>query len=98
MSERLGYAIAFKAVRDVLILDEIFAVGDAGFKRRCEQRYLELRAQGCTAVIVSHDPRIVATYCDRALLIDAGRVAFEGCAREVADYYVSSLTQLEPVS
>jgi ABC-type polysaccharide/polyol phosphate transport system ATPase subunit len=98
MSERLGYAIAFKAVRDVLILDEIFAVGDAGFKRRCEQRYLELRAQGRTAVIVSHDPRIIATYCDRALLLDGGRVAFEGCAREVADYYVSSLTQLEPVS
>ena len=98
MSERLGYAIAFKAVRDVLILDEIFAVGDAGFKQRCVQRYLELRAQGRTAVIVSHDPRIVATYCDRALLLDAGRVAFEGCAREAADHYVSSLTQLEPVS
>jgi ABC-2 type transport system ATP-binding protein len=98
MSERLGYAIAFKAVRDVLILDEIFAVGDAGFKQRCEQRYLELRAQGRTAVIVSHDPRIIATYCDRALLLDAGRVTFEGCAREVADHYLSSLTNLEPVS
>jgi ABC-type polysaccharide/polyol phosphate transport system ATPase subunit len=98
MSERLGYAIAFKAVREVLILDEIFAVGDAGFKQRCEQRYLELRAQGCTAVIVSHDPRIIATYCDRALLLDAGRVAFEGRAREVADYYLSALTHLEPVS
>jgi ABC-type polysaccharide/polyol phosphate transport system ATPase subunit len=98
MSERLGYAVAFKAVRDVLILDEIFAVGDAGFKQRCEQRYLELRAEGRTAVIVSHDPRIIATYCDRALLLDAGRVAFEGCAREVADRYVSVLTQLEPVS
>ena len=98
MSERLGYAIAFKAVRDVLILDEIFAVGDAGFKQRCEQRYLELRAEGRTAVIVSHDPRIIATYCDRALLLDAGRVVFEGCAREVTDRYVSTLTQLEPVS
>jgi ABC-type polysaccharide/polyol phosphate transport system ATPase subunit len=97
MSERLGYAIAFKAVRDVLILDEIFAVGDAGFKQRCEQRYLELRAEGRTAVIVSHDPRIIATYCDRALLLDAGRVAFEGCAREVTDRYISTLTQLEPV-
>jgi ABC-type polysaccharide/polyol phosphate transport system ATPase subunit len=93
MSERLGYAIAFKAVRDVLILDEIFAVGDAGFKQRCEARYLELRAHGHTAVIVSHDPRVIATYCDRALLLDAGRVAFEGPARDVAAHYVSTLTR-----
>ena len=98
MSERLGYAIAFKAVRDVLILDEIFAVGDAGFKQRCEQRYLELRAHGHTAVIVSHDPRIIATYCDRALLLDAGRVAFEGPARDVAAHYVSTLTHAGPAS
>ena len=57
MSERLGYAVAFKAVRDVLVLDEIFAVGDAGFKARCEARYRELRPRGHTAIIVSHDPR-----------------------------------------
>jgi ABC-2 type transport system ATP-binding protein len=94
MSERLGYAVAFKAVRDVLVLDEIFAVGDAGFKARCERRYLELRALGHTAIIVSHDPRIIATFCDRALLLDAGRIVFEGSAREVADRYLSTLTQV----
>jgi ABC-type polysaccharide/polyol phosphate transport system ATPase subunit len=93
MSERLGYAVAFKAVREVLVLDEIFAVGDAGFKARCEQRYLELRALGHTAIIVSHDPRIIATFCERAILLDGGRVAFEGEAREVADRYVTALTQ-----
>ena len=93
MSERLGYAVAFKAVRDVLVLDEIFAVGDAGFKARCERRYLELRALGHTAIIVSHDPRIIATFCDRALLLDGGRIAFEGPARDVADRYVSTLTR-----
>lgn len=89
MSERLGYAVAFKAVREVLVLDEIFAVGDAGFKARCEQRYRELRALGRTAIIVSHDPRIIASFCDRAVLLDAGRVAFEGTPRQVADRYVS---------
>jgi ABC-type polysaccharide/polyol phosphate transport system ATPase subunit len=93
MSERLGYAVAFKAVRDVLVLDEIFAVGDAGFKARCERRYLELRALGHTAIIVSHDPRIIATFCDRALLLDAGRIVCDGPARDVADRYVSTLTQ-----
>ena len=93
MSERLGYAVAFKAVREVLVLDEIFAVGDAGFKARCERRYRELRSLGHTAIIVSHDPRIIATFCDRALLLDGGRVVIEGTAREVADRYVSMLTQ-----
>jgi ABC-2 type transport system ATP-binding protein len=95
MSERLGYAVAFKAVRDVLVLDEIFAVGDAGFKAKCERRYLELRSLGHTAIIVSHDPRIITTFCDRALLLDGGHIVFEGSAREVADRYVCTLTQPE---
>jgi ABC-type polysaccharide/polyol phosphate transport system ATPase subunit len=89
MSERLGYAVAFKAVREVLVLDEIFAVGDAGFKARCEQRYRELRALGRTAIIVSHDPRIIASFCDRAVLLDAGRIVFDGTPRQVADRYVT---------
>ena len=93
MSERLGYAVAFKAVREVLVLDEIFAVGDAGFKARCERRYWELRALGHTAIIVSHDPRVIATFCDRALLLDSGHIMMDGKARDIADRYVSMLTQ-----
>ena len=93
MSERLGYAVAFKAVREVLVLDEIFAVGDAGFRARCERRYRELRALGHAAIIVSHDPRVISTFCDRALLLDGGHVVFEGSPRDVADRYVSTLTQ-----
>jgi ABC-2 type transport system ATP-binding protein len=97
MSERLGYAVAFKAVREVLVLDEIFAVGDAGFKARCEQRYRELRALGRTAIIVSHDPRIIASFCDRAVLLDAGRIVFEGTPGQVSDRYVSlAQTASEP--
>jgi ABC-type polysaccharide/polyol phosphate transport system ATPase subunit len=93
MSERLGYAVAFKAVREVLVLDEIFAVGDAGFKARCERRYRELRSLGHSAIIVSHDPRIIATFCDRALLLDGARIVAEGKAQDIADRYVASLTQ-----
>jgi ABC-type polysaccharide/polyol phosphate transport system ATPase subunit len=92
MAERLGYAVAFQAVRDVLVLDEIFAVGDAGFKTRCERRYRELRALGHAAIIVSHDPRIIATFCDRALLLDGARIAADGAARDIADQYVAALT------
>jgi lipopolysaccharide transport system ATP-binding protein len=51
-----------------------------------------LRKSGHTAIIVSHDPRIIATFCDRAVLIDGRRLAFEGTASEVADRYVSTLT------
>jgi len=93
MSERLGYAVAFKAVREVLVLDEIFAVGDAGFKARCERRYRELRALGHSAIIVSHDPRIIATFCDRAVLLDGAHIVAEGPAQDIAARYVATLTQ-----
>jgi ABC-type polysaccharide/polyol phosphate transport system ATPase subunit len=93
MSARLSYAVAFRAVRDVLVLDEIFAVGDAGFKARCEQRYMELRALGHTIIIVSHDARVISSFCDRALLLDGGRIVCEGLAPDVAHRYVTTLTR-----
>jgi ABC-type polysaccharide/polyol phosphate transport system ATPase subunit len=92
MSARLGYAVAFQAVREVLVLDEIFAVGDAGFRERCEERYRQLRSLGHTVIIVSHDPRIISEFCDRALLLDGGRIVMDGASSDVADRYVSMLT------
>ena len=59
MASRLAYAVAFRAVREVLVLDEIFAVGDAGFRAKCEERYKDLRAAGHTMVLVSHEPRVI---------------------------------------
>jgi ABC-type polysaccharide/polyol phosphate transport system ATPase subunit len=93
MSSRLAYAVAFQAVREVLVLDEIFAVGDAGFKARCEARYRELHAQGHTVVLVSHDPRTVATFCDRALLLEGGRLVMDDASSVVADRYIQTLTK-----
>ena len=92
MASRLAYAVAFAAVREVLVLDEIFAVGDAGFRARCEARYGELRAAGHTVLMVSHDPRTISTFCDRALLLDGGRVVAEGAGAEIAARYVATLT------
>ncbi len=92
MASRLAYAVAFAAVRDVLVLDEIFAVGDAGFRARCEARYGDLRRAGRTVLMVSHDPRTIATFCDRALLLDGGRLVEEGTGPEIAARYVQSLT------
>jgi len=92
MAARLAYAVAFRAVRDILVLDEIFAVGDAGFKSKCEARYRELHRSGRTTVLVSHNPNIIVGFCDRALLLDGGRIVMDGPATSVAQRYTSMLT------
>jgi ABC-type polysaccharide/polyol phosphate transport system ATPase subunit len=92
MASRLAYAIAFHAVREVLVLDEIFAVGDAGFRAKCEQRYRQLREDGHAVIVVSHEARVITTFCDRALLLEAGRVALEADGKDVANLYTATLT------
>jgi len=93
MASRLAYAVAFQAVRDVLILDEIFAVGDFGFKQRCQERYRELHAAGHAILLVSHDPAIIADHCDRALLLDGGRILLDDTPHEVAQAYQNLLSR-----
>lgn len=88
MAARLAYSVAFRAVREVLVLDEIFAVGDAGFQARCEERYRVLSAKGYTVVLVSHEPRIVSTLCTRALLLEGGRVVMNDTGEKVAEAYL----------
>jgi ABC-2 type transport system ATP-binding protein len=90
MASRLAYAVAFRAVREVLVLDEIFAVGDAGFRAKCEERYRRLHEDGHTVVLVSHDPRVVSSFCSRAILMDAGRIVLEGSGQEVASAYLTA--------
>jgi ABC-2 type transport system ATP-binding protein len=95
MAARLAYAVAFRAVRDVLILDEIFAVGDAGFKERCQARYRDLHRAGHSMLLVSHEPRTIAAFCDRALLLEGGRIVASGPAAVVAERYLALLTEDE---
>jgi ABC-2 type transport system ATP-binding protein len=87
MASRLAYSVAFRAVRDILILDEILAVGDAGFKQRCEERFRHLVAAGHTVIVVSHDPRVINLFCDRALLLERSRIIAEGSAASVTASY-----------
>ena len=96
MASRLAYAVAFRAAREVLVLDEIFAVGDAGFRARCEARYRELRALGHTVLLVSHDRTTISKFCDRALLIDNGRIAMAGAPNAVADRHMAMLVAPDP--
>ena len=96
MAARLGYAVAFEAVQDVLVLDEVFAVGDAGFRAKCEQRYRELRQAGHTIVLVSHTPPIVTQFCDRAALLDGGRVVALGTPAEIVAAYLATVAGPSP--
>jgi ABC-type polysaccharide/polyol phosphate transport system ATPase subunit len=91
MASRLAYAVAFKAAREIVVLDEVFAVGDAEFKARCQQRYAELRAEGRALVLVSHEPGIVSRFCNRALLLEGGKVQVAGEAKVVAAAYLDLL-------
>ena len=93
MAARLGYAVAFEAVREVLILDEVFAVGDAGFRAKCEARYRELHAAGHTIVLVSHAPPIVAEFCTRGVLLESGRLHFDGPAPDAVDAYLVTMSR-----
>ena len=92
MAARLAYAVAFRAVREILILDEIFAVGDQGFKNRCRERYAELRDAGHSILMVSHEPAILAESCDRAVLLDSGKILRQGSAEEITEAYLELLT------
>ena len=92
MAARLGYAVAFEAVQEVLVLDETLAVGDAGFKAKCEARYRELRAAGHTVILASHLTSVISTFCDRAVLIDQGHICQEGTPADTVSAYLSLLT------
>src|SRR5882672_413334 len=94
MFVRLGFAIAAHLDPDILLLDEVLAVGDVAFQNKCLDRIAELRRSGCTIVFISHDLAAVYRLCDRALLLHHGTVFADGLAREVVDQYqVLALTE-----
>jgi ABC-type polysaccharide/polyol phosphate transport system ATPase subunit len=87
MLARLAYSVAIQVPFDILLLDEALAVGDARFQQRCFETLEDMRAQGKTVVFVSHDLGAVSAVCDRALLLDRGRVAAIGERDEVIAVY-----------
>jgi ABC-type polysaccharide/polyol phosphate transport system ATPase subunit len=84
---RLGFAIAVTVDPDVLLVDEVLAVGDAEFQDRSLERMLEFREAGKTFVLVSHDLDAVRGICDRTLVLDRGRVVFDGPVSEGVELY-----------
>jgi ABC-type polysaccharide/polyol phosphate transport system ATPase subunit len=87
MFVRLGFAIAAHMDADVLLIDEVLAVGDESFQRKCEARIAERIAAGATLVLVSHDPALIERTCERVVVLDGGAVAFDGQVSEALPFY-----------
>lgn len=79
---RLAFSVAIHTEVDVLLIDEILSVGDEPFQKKCLARIRELHAQGKTLVVVSHDLNMVADLCERGILLNKGRVVFDGESHE----------------
>ena len=86
---RLAYSIAIQVPFDILLLDEVLAVGDERFQQKCFETFDGFRNEGKTIVFVSHDLDAVAQYCDRALLLRRGRIAAMGAPADVVATYTS---------
>lgn len=91
MAARLGFAIATVVRPDILLCDEVLAVGDYAFQQKCERRMGEMRDRGTTLLYVSHSIDSVRCVCDHALWLDKGVVRMAGDVGEVGDAYVKEL-------
>lgn len=94
MQARLAFSVMAQVDADVLLIDEVLAVGDAEFREKCLARLHELRSRGTTILFVTHEMGSLANDCDRAILLQHGRIVLEGDPSEVADRY--ELDLLDP--
>lgn len=88
MKVRLAFAVMVQVNADVLLLDEVLAVGDSEFQQKCEAEFARMRSQGRTVVLVTHSMTSVTTYCDRALLIHDGEIEQIGDPLAIANRYL----------
>ena len=95
MQMRVAFSLATASRPDVLIVDEALAVGDAYFVHKCFKRIREFREEGTTLLIVSHDKSAVQALCDRAVMIDKGRLVADGSPQEVLDFYNAMISEKE---
>ena len=87
MQVRLAFSVAIKAQGDILILDEVLAVGDEAFQRKCNDYFQERKKSGKTTILVTHDMGAVKKYCNKAVLIENGLVKAIGSPENVANQY-----------
>jgi len=87
MQVRLAFSIAIRAKGDILLLDEVLAVGDEAFQRKCYDYFTQLKDEKKTVVLVTHDMSAVERFCNRAILIENGHIKKIGTSADVAKYY-----------
>jgi ABC-type polysaccharide/polyol phosphate transport system ATPase subunit len=87
MHARLGFSLAVNLNPDVLLVDEVLAVGDEAFQKKCEKQIEKFRSAGKTIIFVSHSAEAVKEICDRACVLDHGSLVFLGKADEAIDHY-----------
>lgn len=88
MHVRIAFSVATHARADVLLIDEVLAVGDAAFQRKCFEHFRQLKRSGTTIVFVTHDMDSVRQFCDRAILLEDSRIVAEGSAEAIAEEYL----------
>jgi ABC-type polysaccharide/polyol phosphate transport system ATPase subunit len=91
MKVRLAYSVSIQVDFDILLLDEVLAVGDQEFQEKCLETLEGIRADGKTIIFVSHDLGAVRSHCDRVLYLERGQVAGLGPADEIADRYTTAV-------
>lgn len=89
MKVRLAFSVAIRAKADILILDEVLAVGDASFQKKCTDYFETLKGNGKTVILVTHSMGNVRRFCNKAIVIEKGKVIFDGAADEAADTYLN---------
>jgi ABC-2 type transport system ATP-binding protein len=92
MLARLGFSIAINVNPDILLIDEIFGVGDIKFQEKCVEKVRELQSQGITIVFAAQSPLFVADFCSQAIWLEYGRVKMMGPSSEVAEGYQVAMT------
>jgi ABC-type polysaccharide/polyol phosphate transport system ATPase subunit len=95
MYMRLGFAVAINVDPDVLLVDEVLAVGDEGFTHKCLDKFGEFKRRGKTILLVTHSLSMVERFCDEALWLDGGRVRSGGDPKRVVDAYLTDVEQSE---
>lgn len=95
MYMRLGFAVAVHVDPDVLLVDEVLAVGDEGFAHKCLDKFAEFRRRGKTILLVTHSLGLVERFCDEALWLDKGKVKAVGDPKRVVDAYVTEVEESE---
>jgi lipopolysaccharide transport system ATP-binding protein len=91
MYVRLAFAIAAHLEPDILIVDEVLAVGDVAFQRKCLGKMAEARARARTVIFVSHNLLAVESLCNRAIVLQKGAIVFSGTAKDASEYYLRNL-------